>query len=173
MHQHYIRGGSQETPAPGDRCVEVSTEGGKRFFFRADPRRALGHRLGWLIEVLVMTNRILVIDDDLTALDIVDLLFEDRGFDVVRRPDGLTALECIEETTPDIILIDLMMPRMSGQECVRQIRRKGIEVPIVAFTAIDDPLIHDEARAAGCDVVVTKPCKSKVLVEKIETLLQR
>ncbi len=120
-----------------------------------------------------MTNRILVIDDDLTALDIVDLLFEDQGFEVVRRPDGITALECIEETDPDIVLIDLMMPRMSGQECVRQIRSKGIDVPIVAFTAIDDPIIHDEARSAGCDVVVTKPCKSRDLVRQIESLLGR
>jgi CheY-like chemotaxis protein len=120
-----------------------------------------------------MTNRILVIDDDLTALDIVDLLFEDRGFDVVRRPDGASALESIQETTPDIILIDLMMPHMSGQECVRQIRQKGIEVPIVAFTAIDDPVIHEDARSAGCNIVVTKPCKSRDLVREIETLLER
>jgi CheY-like chemotaxis protein len=120
-----------------------------------------------------MTNRILVIDDDLTALDIVDLLFEDQGFDVVRRPDGITALESIVEAEPDIILIDLMMPQMSGQECVRQIRQKGIEVPIVAFTAIDDPFIHEEARSAGCNVVVTKPCKSRELVREIQTLLGR
>jgi CheY-like chemotaxis protein len=120
-----------------------------------------------------MANRILVIDDDMTALDIVDLLFEDQGFDVVRSPDGITALECVEETEPDIILIDLMMPRMSGQECVRQIRNKGIQVPIVAFTAIDDPDIHEEARSAGCNVVVTKPCKSRELVREIETLLGR
>ena len=120
-----------------------------------------------------MANRILVIDDDLTALDIVDLLFEDRGFDVVRLPNAVSALESIEETSPDIILIDLMMPHMSGQECVRQIRGKGIEVPIVAFTALDDPEVHQEARTAGCTSVVTKPCKSRDLVREVETLLGR
>jgi CheY-like chemotaxis protein len=56
---------------------------------------------------------------------------------------------------------------------VRQIRSKGIEVPIVAFTAIDDPTIHEDARSAGCNVVVTKPCKSRDLVREIETLLGR
>ena len=120
-----------------------------------------------------MANRILVIDDDLTALDIVDLLFEDRGFDVVRLPNAVSALESIEETSPDIILIDLMMPHMSGQECVRQIRSKGIEVPIVAFTALDDPEVHHEARIAGCTSVVTKPCKSRDLVQEVESLLSR
>jgi len=118
-----------------------------------------------------MTNTILVIDDDVTALDIVDLLFEDQGFDVVRRADGISALECVEETNPDIILIDLMMPKMNGQECIRQLRNKGILVPIVAFTALDDPEVHQEAMDAGCNLVLTKPCKSKELVKRITALL--
>jgi CheY-like chemotaxis protein len=116
-------------------------------------------------------KRILIIDDDVTALDIVDYLFEEKGYDVVRRADGISALECVEEVEPDIILIDLMMPRMNGQECVRQIRGKGIEVPVVAFTALDDPEIHQEAMDAGCNVVLTKPCKPNKLVVEIEKLL--
>ncbi len=118
-----------------------------------------------------MTNKILVIDDDVTALDIVDLLFEDQGFDVVRGADGISALACVEETKPDIILIDLMMPKMNGQACIRELRNRGISVPIVAFTALDDPEVHQEARDAGCNVVLTKPCKSKDLVRQIESLL--
>jgi CheY-like chemotaxis protein len=118
-----------------------------------------------------MSNTILVIDDDMTALDIVDLLFEDQGFEVVRRADGISALECVEETAPNIILVDLMMPKMNGQECVRQLRSKGIKVPIVAFTALDDPEVHQEAIDAGCNLVLTKPCKSKELVRQITSLL--
>ncbi len=120
-----------------------------------------------------MTNKILVIDDDVTALDIVDLLFEDRGYDVVRRADGLSALECVKDTNPDIILIDLMMPKMNGQECIRELRNRGVSVPIVAFTALDDPEVHQEARDAGCNLVLTKPCKSQELVRQIESLLKR
>lgn len=118
-----------------------------------------------------MNNKILVIDDDVTALDIVDLLFEERGFEVLRRADGISALECVDQSTPNIILIDLMMPRMNGQECIRQLRQRGIQVPIVAFTALDDPEVHKEALDAGCNVVLTKPCKSKELVREIEKLL--
>jgi CheY-like chemotaxis protein len=116
-------------------------------------------------------NKILVIDDDVTALDIVDLLFEDRGYEVVRRADGVSALECVEGAEPDIILIDLMMPRMNGQECVRELRKRGVDVPIVAFTALDDPEVHQDAMDAGCNLVLTKPCKSKELVRQIEGLL--
>ena len=118
-------------------------------------------------------KKILIIDDDVTALDIVDFLFEDKGFDVVRRPDGVSALECVEEVMPNIILIDLMMPRMSGQQCVKEIRNKGLTIPIVAFTAVDDPEIHKEAMDAGCNLVLTKPCKPNVLVKHIEDLLQK
>ena len=118
-----------------------------------------------------MSKKILIIDDDVTALDIVDFLFEDKGFDVVRRADGFAALECIDKEKPDAVLVDLMMPRMNGQETVRQIRAKGITVPIVAFTALDDPEVHKEANDAGCNLVLTKPCKPAVLVKHIEDLL--
>lgn len=120
-----------------------------------------------------MTDRkILIIDDDLTALDIVDLLFEDKGFEVMRSTDGISALEFLQKVSPDIILIDLMMPKMNGQECVRQIRAKGITIPIVAFTALDDPEVHQEAMHAGCNLVLTKPCKPALLVKHIEDLLK-
>ena len=119
-----------------------------------------------------MSNKkILIIDDDVTALDIVDFLFEDRGFEVVRRADGISALECVSDVNPDIILIDLMMPRMNGQECVRQLRSRGLSLPIVAFTALDDPEVHQEARDAGCNLVLTKPCKPTLLLKHIESML--
>lgn len=117
-------------------------------------------------------SKILIIDDDMTALDIVDFLFEDKGFEVNRRADGLSALDCIKDYSPDVILIDLMMPKMSGQECVRVIREKGLNIPIVAFTAVDDPEIHQEAIDAGCNKVLTKPCRPAELVKHIEELLQ-
>ncbi|NMC62726.1 MAG: response regulator [SAR324 cluster bacterium] len=116
-------------------------------------------------------KKILIIDDDVTALDIVDFLFEDKGFEVIRRADGISALECVDEEQPNIILIDLMMPKMNGQECVRQIRAKGLTLPIVAFTALDDPEVHQEALEAGCNLVLTKPCKPTILVEHIEKFL--
>ena len=117
-------------------------------------------------------RKILIIDDDVTALDIVDFLFEEKGFEVFRRADGLSALDCVDEVSPDIILVDLMMPKMNGQETVRQLRKKGVTVPVVAFTALDDPDVHQEAVDAGCDLVLTKPCKPAILVQHIQNLLK-
>lgn len=116
-------------------------------------------------------KKILIIDDDLTALDIIDFLFEEKGFEVVRRGDGASAVECAEAEKPDFILVDLMMPGVNGQECIRRLRGKGITIPILAFTAVDDPDIHEEALVAGCNEVVTKPCKPATLIKKVESLL--
>lgn len=123
-----------------------------------------------------MTNqpkKILIIDDDMTALDIVDFLFEDKGFTVVRGSDGLNALEIASQENPHVILVDLMMPRMNGQDCVRELRKRGLKIPIIAFTALDDPEVHQEALDAGCNLVLTKPCKPAVLVKHVEELLAK
>jgi len=118
-----------------------------------------------------VSNKILVVDDDVTSLDIMDLVLEGQGFNVVRATNGHSAVEGVTDANPDLIIIDLMMPQMSGQEAVRQIRSKGISVPILAFTALDDPSVHQDAKDAGCDLVVTKPCSSKELVKGIKGLL--
>lgn len=116
-------------------------------------------------------HTILIIDDDMTALDIVDFLFEDRGFEVLRRADGQSALDAVQESSPDVILIDLMMPGMSGQECTRLLRKGGFVAPIIAFTALDDPEVHEEAIVAGCNLVLTKPTKPTDLLSHVEGLL--
>lgn len=116
-------------------------------------------------------KKILIIDDDMTALDIIDYLFEEEGFEVSRESGGKCAIENIEDLQPDIALVDLMMPEISGQETVRQIRAKGLTIPIIAFTALDDPEAHQEAISAGCNLVLTKPCKPKELVGHVLKIL--
>ena len=116
-------------------------------------------------------KKILIVDDDVTALDIVDFLFEDHGFEVVRRPDGLSALECVTDENPDIVLIDLMMPKMNGQQCIKEMRAKGVKTPIIAFTALDDASVHQEVLDVGGNLVLTKPCKPSLLLKHVEQLL--
>lgn len=118
-----------------------------------------------------ISKRILIIDDDLTALDIVQMLFEDAGFEVDRCTSGTSALSYIDAQASDVILVDLMMPHMNGQELVALIRERGWTGPIVAFTAVDDPIIHAEAVAAGCTIVLTKPCRASELVDRVKRLL--
>lgn len=114
-------------------------------------------------------KHILVVDDDVTALDIVSYVFEDRGYTVDRCVDGFAALESVKVTAPDLVLIDLLMPGIDGIETVRRLRSTGLtEVPVIAFTAVDDPIMHEEAITAGCSTVLTKPCPTERLVRAIK-----
>ncbi|MCC6933385.1 MAG: response regulator transcription factor [Deltaproteobacteria bacterium] len=118
------------------------------------------------------TKHILMIDDDITALDIVSYLFEEKGYEVERRADGFSALSYLERVTPDLILVDLRMPQIDGVETVKKIRAMGLkDVPIIAFTAVDEPELHAQAIDAGCQEVLTKPCPSEKLVRYIKRYL--
>lgn len=117
------------------------------------------------------SKKILIVDDDLTALDIINLLFEDAGFEVDGCIDGTLALSRLESFEPDVILVDLMMPQISGQDLIRFIRDRSWMGPIIAFTALDDPLMHAEALNAGCSVVLTKPCRADDLVAHVQRLV--
>lgn len=117
-------------------------------------------------------KNILVVDDDITSLDIVSFLFEKKGYKVNRCADGFTAIEFTKVKTPDLIIIDLKMPKINGCDTVKQIRAMGLnEVPIIAFTAVDEPEVHEEAKQAGCNRVLTKPCRPEKLIRNIEELL--
>lgn len=117
-------------------------------------------------------KHILVIDDDVTSLDLVSFLFEEKGFKVDRLADGFSAIEHVRTSEPDIIVIDLMMPGINGVETVKQIRALGLkQVPIIAFTAVDDPVLHSEALSAGCNKVLTKPIRPDKLVKGVTECL--
>lgn len=114
-------------------------------------------------------KHILVIDDDITSLDLVSFLFEERGYNVERCADGNSAIDYCKTIRPDLLIVDLMMPQINGVETVRQLRELGLTgVPIIAFTAVDDPQLHKDAFDAGCNEVLTKPCPSEKLVRHIK-----
>ncbi len=113
------------------------------------------------------TNSILIVDDDVTALDIVSFLFEKKGYQVNRCANGRSAIDHCAKTTPDLLLVDLLMPEMNGIETIKQIRASGLTSPIIAFTAVDDDALHRDAIAAGCNEVLTKPCPSERLMKAI------
>lgn len=114
---------------------------------------------------------ILVIDDDITSLDLVSFLFEERGYRVERCADGFSAIDFVRDNAPNLIIVDLMMPKINGVDTVAKIRELGLKVPIIAFTAVDEPELHAAAEQAGCDRILTKPCRPQRLLEQINSLL--
>ena len=117
-------------------------------------------------------KRILMIDDDITSLDIVSFLFEDRGYQVERCSGGEPALELLASQKFELVLIDMMMPGLNGVETVSEIRSRALtDSPIIAFTATEDPELHKQAREAGCSKVLLKPIQPKQLIAEVEEFL--
>jgi len=97
------------------------------------------------------------------------------NFEVSEAEDGLEALGSIQESPPDLILLDLLMPRMDGLECCRRIRRNPAsqDLPVIIITSLGNHAKEHEAYSAGCDLFLTKPVPSSLLLGKIRQLLQR
>ena len=118
-------------------------------------------------------TQLLVADDSETVLLMLQRRLEMEGYDVVTATDGVEALERLRELAPkepDIILLDAMMPNMSGTEVLEEIRGKGSKVPIVMISAHLDAQEPDRMRSLGATDCVPKPFEWEDLIAKIEEL---
>ncbi len=122
---------------------------------------------------MIQRKRILLVDDNVSQLDLIQILFENDGFHVDQAINGVLAISELEKQTvhPDLIVMDLMMPKLSGTETVKRLRILGIKCPIIAFTSIDEEDILQEAIDAGCNSVLMKPCKPDLLLAEVRKLL--
>jgi pilus assembly protein CpaE len=120
-------------------------------------------------------SKILVVDDDLDTLKLVGTTLEKNGFIIVAAKDGQEALEKVAQHKPDLILLDIMMPKMDGYEVTRRLRAEPETsgIPIILFTAkaqVDDKVAGLEA---GADDYLTKPTHPAELVARVRSILKR
>lgn len=114
--------------------------------------------------------RVLIVEDEPDNQEIVRAVVEDMvGCRAVLASDGLEALSRASEQTPDLVLLDLMLPKLDGYEVARQLRRDPLtkNVPIIAITALARPKDRARASEAGCDDYVDKPFDLDLLERKI------
>jgi CheY-like chemotaxis protein len=119
------------------------------------------------------TKRVLLVDDSSTAL-MMERMILDRGkYEVVTARNGAEAVAKARECQPDVIVMDVMMPEMTGIEACRQIRsdRDTCEIPIILVTTRGEPEHVEAGFASGCNEYVTKPVDSVELLSKVESLL--
>jgi DNA-binding response OmpR family regulator len=104
-----------------------------------------------------MALSLMIVDDDPQLIRVLSLFFDSEGYNVIQAADGREALMLLSEYTPDLILLDLMMPEVGGEEVVKQVRAKykSSRIPIVIFTAADAR--EEELRTAGADTFIIKP----------------
>ncbi len=113
----------------------------------------------------------LCIDDDPGFLEVLKSLLEKRGYDVLLAQSGKEALSMLEDFSPDLILLDIMMPGMDGWETLRKIRGMGCHVPVVVLTVLYEPEYRERSLAAGADAVITKPIEKAILFRTIECVV--
>ena len=118
---------------------------------------------------------VLVVEDYQDAREMYAAYLQFSGFEVAEAGNGIEAIEKTRELLPDIVLMDLALPRMDGWEATRRLKNDELtkHIPIVALTGHALAGHAEGAREAGCDAFVTKPCLPDALVAEIKRLLDQ
>ena len=117
-------------------------------------------------------KKILVVDDEKPISDIVKFNLTKEGYEVFTAFDGEEAIEMVDEVTPDLIILDLMLPKKDGLEVCRDVRKK-YDTPIIMVTAKDSEIDKVLGLELGADDYVTKPFSNRELVARVKANLRR
>jgi len=117
-------------------------------------------------------KKILVVDDERKIVDIVKAYLEREGYQVLVAYDGKSALELAKRQLPDLIVLDLMLPEISGWDVCRTLRKVS-DVPIIMLTARDETTDKIVGLELGADDYLTKPFDPKELISRVKAVLRR
>ena len=117
--------------------------------------------------------KVLVVDDEPNIVLSLEFLMQQAGFEVETAEDGATALAKVEAASPDLILLDISLPGISGFDVLEQLRQDSryAKLPIIMLTAHGREVEREKGLALGADDYVTKPFSTQALVEKVQALL--
>ena len=116
--------------------------------------------------------KILIVDDDLNICELLRLYLQKDGFQTVVVNDGTAAIEAAKNEAPDLILLDIMLPKMDGWQVCREIRKKS-STPIIMLTAKGEVFDRVLGLELGADDYVVKPFDTKEIVARIKAVLRR
>jgi len=119
-----------------------------------------------------MAFKILVVDDEKPIADILKFNLEKEGYEVICAYDGDEAIELAEKESPDLILLDIMLPGKDGNEVCQEIRKTKM-MPIIMLTAKDDEIDKVLGLELGADDYVTKPFSNRELIARVKANLRR
>lgn len=120
-----------------------------------------------------MQQTILVIDDDENLRDTIGLMLEREGFRPILAADGTTGLQEALSSKPNLILVDLRMPGLSGVDVCKGVRAAGLQAPLIVVTAVGDELDKVLLLEIGADDYVVKPFGARELLARIRAVLRR
>ncbi len=120
-------------------------------------------------------SRILIADDNLQNLELVEAYMADLpGVETLRAKNGEEALTIIREEHPDLVLLDVMMPKMSGFEVCKKMKAdpNTKDIPVVMITALGEPMDIERGIESGTDDYLAKPIMRQDLIDRVKSLLQ-
>jgi DNA-binding response OmpR family regulator len=120
-----------------------------------------------------MNARILVVDDEAHIVEFVRGYLERDGYEVLTAADGEGALVIAKEARPDLLVLDIMLPRLSGFDVLRSLRSAGSTVPVIMLTARDDVIDRVAGLELGADDYIVKPFEPRELVARVGAVLRR
>jgi two-component system, OmpR family, response regulator len=116
---------------------------------------------------------VLVVDDEPSLVDAVSTALRYEGFEVTEATNGRLALAAAQESKPDLIVLDVMLPDLDGFEIAGRLRRDGVDTPVLFLTARDSLADKTAAFAVGADDYLTKPFSLAELVMRVHAILRR
>lgn len=125
------------------------------------------------LEEVFMTKTILVVEDEISIATLLKYNLERVGYVVLLAHDGKEGLEIALESTPDLILLDIMLPTMDGMEVCKELRSQKRNTPIIMLTARDDEFDKVLGLELGADDYMTKPFSPREVIARVKAVLRR
>ena len=114
--------------------------------------------------------KILIAEDDSLILKTMELCLKRDGYEIICCADGLDAMEKIQRTNPDLIIVDIMLPYVSGLEIVGKVKQNKNAVPVIVISAMGQQSVVEEAMKLGADEYISKPFNINALTAHISRL---
>jgi len=121
-----------------------------------------------------MAKQVLVVEDNTLNMRLIQDILEPLKHDVIEAKNGLDALDMLQQTRPDLILLDVLLPGINGIEVLKRIKSDPAiqSIPVVVMTASGDSSVHRQCVEAGCDGFVLRPFTRKVLLDALKPFLE-
>lgn len=120
-----------------------------------------------------MNKKVLVVDDEQSIVTLLQYNLEQAGYTVVTAMDGEEGIKLVAEENPDLMILDLMLPKLDGIEVCKQLRQQKFTVPILMLTAKDDEFDKVLGLELGADDYMTKPFSPREVVARVKAILRR
>ena len=120
-------------------------------------------------------KKLFLVEDDENFREILKLNLQSKGFECLTAKDGLVALEMIKEAMPDLVILDLKLPKLSGEEVCKKIKldQATSAIPVIMLTGKSSIVDKVIGRVIGADCYLNKPCEIKILLENINNLIYK